>query len=92
MQLTVFVILAVAWIAFLAIGQVRARFWIRNEFLIEWKPVVGIWRVAVGELPGGVFIQSLVLVSIAVVVVGVLGCLYLLITTPHGNEPDQEYS
>ena len=90
LRLIVFGILAVLWIGFLAVGQVRARFWIRNEFQIEWKSVAGIWRVALGELPGGMAIQALVLVSIGVVVAGVLGCLYLLVMTPDENEPDQE--
>lgn len=92
LRLIVFGVLAVLWIGFLAIGQVRARFWIRNEFQIEWKSVVGIWRVALGELPGGFAIQALVLASILVVIVGVLGCLYLLLTAPDDAEPDWEHS
>ncbi len=92
LRLIVFGVLTVLWIGFLAFGQVRARFWIRNEFQIEWKSVVGIWRVAIGELPGGAFIQALVLVSIAMVVAGVIGCLYFLLMTPAECEPDQEPS
>lgn len=92
LRLIVFGVLAAFWLGFLAVGQVRARFWIRNEFQIEWKPVVGIWRVALGELPGGVAIQSLVLVSVLVVIVGVLWCLYLLLMAPGDEEPDREYS
>ncbi len=91
LRLIVFGVLALAWVGFLAFGQVRARFWIRNEFQIEWKPVFGIWRVAIGELPGGLAVQGLVLASIAVVVVGVIGCLYLLLTADVA-EPDQETS
>jgi len=80
-RLWVFWVLAVLWLGFLAFGQVRARFWIRNEFQIEWRSVTGIWGVAVGELPGGAAIQALVLIAAVTIVFGVLGCLYLLLVT-----------
>jgi hypothetical protein len=81
--LLAFAVLAAMWLGFVAFGQVRARFWLRNEFQIEWKSVTGVWRVALGELPGGTTIQVLVLASALVVVVGVLGCLYLMLVTSH---------
>lgn len=92
-RLMVFAALAVLWLGFIGFGQVRARYWIRNEFQIEWKSITGIWRVAVAELPGGLPIQTLVLVSAATMVCGVLGCLYLmLVTSEDGEDPVQDLS
>ena len=92
-RLLVFTAVAILWLGFIAFGQVRARFWIRNEFQIEWKSVTGIWRVAVGELPGGVPIQALVLVSAAILVFGVLGCMYLMLVIPDdAADPVQDIS
>ena len=81
-RLLAFAALAIGWLGFIAFGQVRARFWIRNEFQIEWKSIAGIWRVALDELPGGNALEALVIASIIIFVLGVVGCLYLTLMSP----------
>lgn len=89
-RLVVFAVLSVAWLVFLAFGQVRARFWIRNQFEVEFKSIVGVWKVMLGELPGGAqqpLVQGAVLVSLAIIIVGVIAGLYLVLVPA---DPDQE--
>lgn len=92
-RLAVFGVLAVAWLGFLVSGQVRARFWIRNEFQVEFKPLTGVWDVLIRELPGGDQqwpIQALVIVSLAVIVIGVIAGLFLLLMADDSEtEPDR---
>lgn len=83
--LAVFGTLSVAWIAFLLLGKVNARFWLSGEHQIAWKSIRGIWAIQLDELPGGAAIQWLVAGSMAVFVVGVIAGLYLLLVASDGT-------
>jgi len=79
----IWLVLGIAFLAFLAIGDVPARVWRTGKLHVEWKPVRRIWEVQIGDLPqvhyqflmDGAFIGSLI-----VFVVGVLVAIRLLLT------------
>lgn len=86
------VVLSVGWVAYLAFGQVRARFWLLGEHQIEWKSIRSIWSVQMDELPGGAAVQWLFAGSMLVFALGVIAGLYLLLIAPDGETEPVEGS
>ena len=88
----VFALLSIAFLVWVAFGQVEARVWVAGKLTILDRPIAGMWRYLgtnLPNLPATGLISMLFWLSISFVVIGTIAGLWLFLCTPD-DEPHDE--
>ncbi len=88
----VFAVLSVAFLVWVAFGQVEARVWVSGRLTILDRDIADMWQYLgrnLPPLPAPGLISMLFWLSISFVVVGTVAGLWLFLCTPD-NEPHDE--
>lgn len=88
----VFAVMSVAFLVWVAFGQVEARVWVAGKLTLLDRDIAGMWQYLgrnLPALPAPELISMLFWLSISFVVVGTIAGLWLILCTPD-NAPHDE--
>ena len=88
----VFAVMSVAFLVWVAFGQVEARVWVAGRLTLLDRDIAGMWQYLgnnLPDLPAPMLISMLYWLSISFLVVGTVAGLWLFLGTPD-DEPHDE--